>query len=73
MAVKVKLILPERKPWRRPRCSAEVQPATAHWRERFGKDTICELTASHEVNGKGLCRRHAGDLVLDLLIGKQRK
>lgn len=50
------------------RCHANVGEFTARWREFAGKDNRCELGAMYVVNGELLCKRHAGDRLITLLV-----
>lgn len=53
------------------RCEATVGDATARWRARAGKDDICERSAAYRVNGRHLCKLHAGDACLELLTAEE--
>jgi len=61
------------RPWQRPRCEAKVTDLTARWREYSGKDDICEMRAHYEIGGAKLCKRHAGQLALTILLDEERK
>jgi hypothetical protein len=57
--------------WRHKRCEALVAEATARWRNLAGKDYRCELSALYVVDDQYLCKRHAGDyLIQNLLNGE---
>lgn len=63
--------------WRKtPPCDSHVQIVSLHadeWRkERYGdRAKLCSRPATVELNGVNLCRRHAGERLLDdLLEGK---
>ena len=68
MSQRVTIIQPERKPWQRPRCEAEVTIFTQRWRERSGKDMICERVALYKIGKKKLCKLHAGDELLAITL-----
>ena len=51
-----------------PRCEAELEnQENRAWRKANGRDTICSHKARYLIDGKKLCTRHAGNLVLDML------
>lgn len=59
-------------PWLRPRCEQEVSELVARWRIECGRghDLLCENRARYQVDGRKLCKRHAGDAVLTALAGQ---
>jgi hypothetical protein len=67
----VEIILPEGRAWRRPRCQATVSDQTAMFRERVGMDDLCQRHAVYRVNGEQLCKLHAGDKAISLLLIRQ--
>ena len=51
-------------------CDAPIKDAPAGWRQRRGYGNTCQRHAAYVVNGKKLCRLHAGNEVLDQLFAK---
>lgn len=60
-----------------PQCSAVVPATTSHeiWRKgRYAKlrphmdPTCCQRESSIEIDGKPYCRRHAGNIALDMWL-----
>lgn len=49
-------------------CDAEIKDQPAGWRLRRGYGNHCQRHAVYIINGEELCRLHAGDRVLDLLM-----
>lgn len=49
-----------------PRCDAAVTPHS--WNEN---DTRCRCQAKVEINGRQLCRKHAGSYLLALHLGQE--
>lgn len=49
-------------------CEAEVADSTARWRIYAGKDERCELGALYCIDGHMLCKRHAGDYLVQALV-----
>lgn len=54
------------------RCEANVLEATARWRTQLGKDYRCELDALYYLDGKYLCKRHAGDYLVTKYLGADK-
>ena len=54
------------KPWTKPRCEALVKEPTARWRDYCGRDDQCERRAHFVIDGRRLCRLHAGEAVITL-------
>jgi hypothetical protein len=49
-------------------CEAEIKDQPVGWRARRGYGGNCQRHATYNVNGKKLCRMHAGNEVLDQLF-----
>lgn len=54
--------------YHRRRCEAQVTDQTNRYRLLAGKDDQCELGALYCVDGKMLCKRHAGDHLIEALV-----
>lgn len=61
---------PPGRPRLAPRCEQEVAEMTARFRVHCGRDIQCERRARYEIDGRKLCKTHAGDAVLAILTGK---
>ena len=51
-------------------CEAPIKDQPTGWRARRDYGNTCQRHATYDVNGKKLCRMHAGNEVLDTLFSK---
>jgi len=65
-----KLIVPEH--YIKPRCEAKISSVMIKWYKDRGRlePARCNNMASIKINGKCLCRKHAGMVALDILLNE---
>jgi len=63
-----KLIIPAH--YIKPRCDGKISSSMTKWYEDRGRPEPdrCNNLASIKINGKCLCRKHAGMVALDILL-----
>lgn len=60
------------RPWKfLPRCEATVSEMTRRWRTRSGRDDRCDFNARYCVDGRNLCIRHAGMVLVETLCEEE--
>lgn len=54
-----------------PRCESELSEMGKRYRDSSGRDHRCERRARYRVGGACLCRTHAGECLIDLLLDRR--
>lgn len=56
--------------FKRSQCQSDVGLATQRWRSFVNQDCRCRLVALYMYNGKKLCERHLGSVLIAEALGE---
>ena len=58
---------------RNTRCQAQIKDSTKRFRDFLKQDYYCMLAAAYSVDGILLCKRHAGEELIRLLVKEKEE